>query len=191
LVAQSIDDYTGIGRVVLNLAREFAEAGHAVSAVAQNAKGLPSGIRLARVASFPVSNALRKLCFRLDAPSKIVSLHADVVIAFGVGSEADIVVAGSCHRAGMEIREARRESLHWKRNFGLYDAISLRDERGLFTSARTRRIVAVSALVKDQIERHYQVSYEKTIVIPNGIEAKWLEQVGDRNHLRSSLGCGE
>ncbi len=186
-IAQSVDNRTGIGRVVLNLAREFVKSGHVLSIVAQQTEDIPSGVQVKSVASFPMSNAMSKLCFRLDGSSRFKS---DITIAFGVGREADIVVAGSCHRAGMEIREKFRRNLRWRRNAGLYDLISLQDEERLFTASDTRRIVAVSNLVKSQICQYYAVLPEKIVVIPNGIEPDWFE-MPEGNKIRASLGFGD
>ncbi|GEM_PF-2533660 len=189
-IAQSVDNRTGIGRVVLNLAREFVRSDHVPSIVAQQTEDIPSEVTVKHVASFPMLSALNKLCFRLDSTTQIESAQSDVTIAFGVGHKADIVVAGSCHKAGMEIRKKFRTNLRWRRNAGLYDGISLQDEKRLLTGSRTRRIVAVSNLVKNQITQYYAVQRKKIVVIPNGVAPDWFESI-KKDGFRASFGFKE
>lgn len=188
LVAQSCDNRSGIGRVVLNLARVFHAKGNHVHVISQNAEDLNSGIRTHSVASFPLSNALDKLAFRLDATSLLSRFGVGIINAFGVGRGASIVTAGSCHIAGMEIRKTHRNELMWRTNFGFYDRLSLQEEKAMFTASGTKRIIAVSDLVKDQIHSYYDIAPEKIAVIPNGVDEQWFVAPTMRESCRKKLG---
>jgi UDP-glucose:(heptosyl)LPS alpha-1,3-glucosyltransferase len=65
----------------------------------------------------------------------------------------------------------------WERlNLGLYDMVSLSDEKALLTSPKTKRIIACSNLVKKQIVQYYGVNPAHIEVIPNGITPRECER---------------
>jgi UDP-glucose:(heptosyl)LPS alpha-1,3-glucosyltransferase len=77
-------------------------------------------------------------------------------------------------------------------NCGVYDRVSLNDERALLTSSSTRKIIAVSKLVKSQIENFYPVNQEHIAVVPNGVNLAVFERLRkqtNRTELRSKVGC--
>jgi UDP-glucose:(heptosyl)LPS alpha-1,3-glucosyltransferase len=167
LVAQSVDDSTGLGRIASALAGEYSSAGYEVHIVSQQCVNTPG--RWHPVPSFALSPSLGKIAFRLFESSRSRSIHESVIHAFGVGAEADIVAAQSCHKAAVKLQRMRGKHRIANRNWGLYDRLSVGDERRLFTSGRRKCIVAVSGLVRRQILEEYGLPAEAVCVIPNGV----------------------
>ena len=165
----SCDSRTGIGRIVRALAGAFTARGHEVHVLAHDAGLHDDCIHVHRVTGFPRSKALSKILYRVGEQRRLRRIRCNVTLSFGVGRGADVVAAQSCHRAGMEILQAHSLGDWEQPNLGLYDTVSLADERALLTSRKTRRIIACSKLVKNQIVQHYGVEPDRIAVIPNGI----------------------
>lgn len=167
LVAQSVDDATGLGRIASALATEYVRLGHDVHLVSQECKATPGVWH--RVPDFSFTPALGKLAFRLFERSRTANTHPSIVHAFGVGAEADIVAAQSCHAAAVRLQSIRGRERIGRRNLGIYDRLSLEDERRLFSGPRRKRIVAASRLIRSQILEEYNLPEECLCVIPNGV----------------------
>jgi UDP-glucose:(heptosyl)LPS alpha-1,3-glucosyltransferase len=176
LVAQSVDDSTGLGRIASALAGEYITTGHEVHIVSQQCIATPGSWH--RVPSFALTPALGKIAFRLFEPSRSRSVHDSIIHAFGVGAEADFVAAQSCHKAAVKLQRIRGTNRIANRNWGLYDRLSVGDERRLFTSPRLKRIVAVSQLVREQILEEYRIPGEAVCVIPNGVHLSRFPKQG-------------
>jgi UDP-glucose:(heptosyl)LPS alpha-1,3-glucosyltransferase len=164
--------------------------GHDVHIVAQRILQQDQAGTGHTILSSHISNGLDKLLFRFHADMVIATLSADVINSFGVGRTASVVTAQSCHRAGVEIMRNLRHHRFTRRNFGFYDSVSLRDERALLTSPHTRRIIAVSELVKQQIVMFYNVDPDLIAVVPNGIDYDLFAGLAARavkSNLRSRL----
>ncbi len=186
LVAQSCDNITGVGRIVSSLGEEFAAGVHEVHIVAQRISAVPQGAEPHKVFGFSSMNGVNKALFRYITPGVIRSLNCDVVNAFGVGRTATVVTAQSCHRAGMELLKKFTRERIWESNFGLFDRISLDDEQALFTSPKTKQIIAVSQFVKEQIAALYRVDRDRITVIPNGVNlSAFADNAAQRIFLRA------
>ena len=174
LASQSFDHRTGIGRIATSLAAELIALGHDVIGAAQEFEEVDPRITKLRVPRLSSSKGINKLLFRLNGfpfeRSKI-----DIAHTFGVGRGVEIVSAQSCHRAGMEL--LRGKGHMGGRNLGFYDYISLVDERALLTSQSTRRIIAVSHLVRTQIQEYYPVDPLLISIVPNGVDYKAFERL--------------
>ncbi|HCV42347.1 MAG TPA: hypothetical protein DGH68_02600 [Bacteroidetes bacterium] len=191
LVCESCDNRTGIGRIVNYLAGEFLELENEVRCAAQSFEGTHAKLIRRSVPRFSSSKGLNKILFGLNGPP-FTGSEVDVMHSFGVGRGAQVVSAQSCHRAGMELLDPFRNEFLERRGFGLYDRVSLYDEKALLTSRSTKRIIAVSKLVKTQVENFYGVNPARVAVVPNGVNISLFEQLRnqiDRPRLRSSVGC--
>jgi UDP-glucose:(heptosyl)LPS alpha-1,3-glucosyltransferase len=188
----SCDGRTGIGRIVRALSSAFAFRGHEVHVFAHE-PGLPDeGIHVHRVPGFPGSKALSKVLFRVGQRQRVLRANCDVTYSFGVGRQADVVAAQSCHKAGIEILQSHPVARSERRNLGLYDAVSLRDEQALLTSGSTKRIVACSNLVRNQIIQFYDVDPERIVVIPNGVASRMTTRdAGVIKNTRRQLGISD
>ncbi|MBX2991724.1 MAG: glycosyltransferase family 4 protein [Bacteroidetes bacterium] len=191
LVTQSCDNETGIGRIVLSLGAEFEKQGHTVSVVAQYFDGENRRFQYRQIPLRTSFNSLDRLALRYLTKPALRQLHCDIVNSYMIGRGASVVTAQSCHIAGMEIRKQHQARLPWRRNFGIFDRVTLQDERFLVRSHHTKRIIAVSQLVKDQFIQYYNIDPERVVVIPNGVDVgkfKQLRAIGNRENLRSQYG---
>jgi UDP-glucose:(heptosyl)LPS alpha-1,3-glucosyltransferase len=172
----SCDASTGIGRIVGALAREFSVQGHEIHVVTSEPCRMDDRIHVHRTVGFPRSKALSKVLFRAQEERHLRSLHCDVTYSFGVGRGADVVAAQSCHLAGKEILKSHSKKSGEGRNWGVYDFVSLGDERALLTGENTKLIIACSHLVKDEIVQYYGVHPDRIVVIPNGVALRAVDR---------------
>jgi UDP-glucose:(heptosyl)LPS alpha-1,3-glucosyltransferase len=180
IISQSCDNETGIGRIVLSLGNQFDKLGNEVHVAAQRIEGIHPSVHKHPLPRFTNSNGFNKLLLRVAANDILRNGGFDVVHSFGVGRGATIVSAQSCHRAGMTLLQQPRRQRIWRRNLGGYDRISLSDERTLFCSPTTRKIIAVSQLVKEQIVSHYGVARDRIVTVPNGVDFDLLSSLKTR-----------
>ena len=182
LIAQSVDESTGLGRIASALAAEYAKCGYGVHIVSQRCESTP-GI-WHRVPGYAITPAAGKIAFRLFERSITGTTGASVLHAFGVGAAADIVSAQSCHKAAVKLQKSRGRQRIVRRNFGLYDRLSLGDERRLFLGPRRKRIVAVSRLVRQQILEEYDIPENAVSILPNGVHLARF----NRENMRQGVG---
>jgi len=172
----SCDDSTGIGRIVRSLAREFSAQGHEVHIVSTEPGRFDECTPVHRTIGFPGSKALSKILFRVDEKRHLRSMNCDITYSFGVGRKADVVAAQSCHLAGKEILKSHALASWEGRNWGLYDAVSLGDEKALLTGETARRVIACSNLVKNQIVKYYGKDPSLIEVVPNGVTLPTIDR---------------
>lgn len=187
LITQSCDNDTGIGRIVRSLAREFVQRNHEVHIIGQVFHAEQEGWRKHQVATVHGSGFLNRLSLHYTVPGVLRKLDCDVSNSFLIGRGSNVVTAQSCHRAGIELlRQYKRENI-WQSNFGLFDRLAVSDERRLFQSRETKRIIAVSELIKNQIMQHYNVDPSRIAVVPNGVDIATFESLRkktDRSSIR-------
>jgi len=187
LIVQSVDDSTGLGRIAAALAGVYASLGHGVHIVSQHCSS-SAGV-WHRVPSLSRRPAVGKMLFRLFEPGRTSKTGASVLHAFGVGWEADIIAAQSCHKAAVRLQRERGAHRISNRNFGIFDRISLEDERRLFMGPRRKRIVAVSELVRRQILEEYDLPEDAVCVIPNGVHLDHFHRNPAGSHSRAVSGA--
>jgi len=188
-LSQHVDSVSGIGRFLRALGNQMIARGHEVHCVSQTCDG--QSFRWHRVPHSHVSNGLDKLWYRLHEARVSKSIRAHIFHSMGVGGMAHIVSAHSCHRAGVDLASQMQSSPFWRRNWRLFDTLSLSDEHRLMTSESTRAIVAVSRLVRNQLLESYPIPPEKIVIVPNGIDVGMYVssgRPGDRVLLRERLG---
>jgi UDP-glucose:(heptosyl)LPS alpha-1,3-glucosyltransferase len=194
LTALSCDDETGIGRVVKNLAEHFAAAGHSVDVIASRFGSVGNGVVCRCLRTVPGPHTANFLLCSLQARVALRRGKYDVSNSFGVGRGASIVTAQSCHRSGVEIQRKFRSGRIGSAGWGIFDAAALAEERALVTAGSTRLIIAVSQLVKEQLQDCYDVPPDKIRVIPNGVEMPGENQGargGRRRAARARFGWRE
>ena len=194
LTALSCDNETGIGRVVKNLAEHFAAAGHSVDVIASRFGSVGNGVVCRRLRTVPGPYTANFLLCSLQARAALRRGKYDVSNSFGVGRGASIVTAQSCHRSGVEIQRKFRRGRIGSEGWGIFDTAALAEERALVTARSTRLIIAVSQLVKEQLQDCYDVPPDKIRVIPNGVEMPGENQgarAGRRRAARARFGWRE
>ncbi|MGA9115734.1 MAG: glycosyltransferase family 4 protein [Bacteroidota bacterium] len=168
LATDRVDSVSGLGRIVQALSRTLAGRNSEVWVLARSVSGVSEGVRTRTLPEVPFSRALGKLSMRHTLARAVAGRGFDILHSFGVGRGADVVSAQSCHREGMEVRRRVGHRVLPHRGWGLFDRVVLGDERALYGSRRTRRIVAVSGRVREELIRWYGVDPERIVVIPNG-----------------------
>lgn len=192
LAALSCNNVTGIGRIVRSLAIEYVKSGHTATVITQAFDSVPAGIRPLRMWKPPISGAARKLLFSLQTRSIFSRARFDITNSFGVGRGAQIVSAQSCHRAGMEAKANFGRGRLGRRGLGVFDAVSLHDERVLMSEPSPPCVIAVSRLVRDELIRCYGISKSIIKVIPDGIHPLPDRPSGEeRKAMRSQAGADE
>ncbi len=192
LATISCDNVTGIGRLVFSLASEYVRAGHETTVVAQDFGAIPVGARQIRIWKPILSRAAQKIVYSLRTGALFAHSNFDVINSFGVGRGAHVVSAQSCHRAGMEARSRFARGRISAGGLGLFDSVSLRDERILMTATSTLRVITVSQRVADDLNRFYGVPSSIIRVIPPGISSvRKALPAAERRMLRAASGAGD
>lgn len=186
LLTESFDNRSGLGRIASALAAGFHRAGEEVHTVGQWNESVVAEISHHRVPGVRFSPALSKLAMRYFGSMISQSLGCDIIHSFGVARGANIVSAQSCHRAGIDLARNRRSEFLPERNWGLFDRFVLSDELALVEARSTKRIIAVSHLVKRQLLQYYDIEAEKIVALPNGIHPEEFAR-DRRDDIRSDF----
>ncbi len=146
----------------------LAARGHDVHVFCSRIDAGLEGVHLHRVPVPPGGRLVRLLAFAWAAPAMVARQPFDVVVGCGRTARQDVVrVGGGTHRtylARMEAAGVRR----WVR--GPYHRAILWLEGRQFAAGAFRRIIAVSARVRDEIVRDYGVPVERIAVLYNGVD---------------------
>ena len=128
------------------------------------------GVTLRRVPVVRAGRLARLVSFAFAAPRLVARERWDVVVGFGRTPRQDVVrVGGGTHRtylARMRAAGLRRPGL------GPYHRAILWLERRQFAPGGHRRVLAVSARVRDEVARDYGVPRERVTVIYNGVDVE-------------------
>ncbi len=113
--------------------------------------------------------------------------HADILHIQGADAPVGNVVTAHCCNAVMRTASGHATRLHRRVNY----AIGARVEKYCMSKPSTRRIIAVSQRVKDEIEREYSVDAQRIVVIYHGVDAEVfhprpLQRVAVRDRLSIS-----
>lgn len=185
LLTELLHNHSGFGRIVSSLAVEYVREGHEVHVITSGGMTALSGVEIHMIAHVPISRAINRIAYRRSCRTLMKELGCDIVHTFGVGADANVVSAQSCHRAAVQIRKSGRGYTDDRWNFGVFDFVALGDERDLMTSENTKTVIAVSNLVRQQLIAWYGTSSERVVVVPNGVS---LSRFGETNqHERATL----
>jgi UDP-glucose:(heptosyl)LPS alpha-1,3-glucosyltransferase len=173
-IAMVHHEYTrggGVERHSVEIAERLAARGHEVHYIGAVAREAPGpGVTFHKVSVPLKPNSLRMLSFALRAPARVSACACPVVISPCDLSRADVVVAQSCHAAGLAIPEAVEVRPKGKMNWGIADRIQLSLEKRIYSGRRYRKVVAVSHGVSEELQEWYRVPPEDIVVIPNGVD---------------------
>lgn len=202
---QKIDPAKGGAETyVVDLCHRLALAGHEIDLFAEEwkADALPSNLRTVRVEasgwtrwgrtwSFARNSEriLRRVEDEYDCTVGLINTwHHDVIIPQG-GVQAATLVANSKRFPRGWMRQSYILGKQANPKAWIYREI----ERRQYDPARGARVVAVSRMVRGDLERHHGVARDRIHVIPNAIDSGRLA-VGDpsgvRRAFRSRLGLG-
>jgi UDP-glucose:(heptosyl)LPS alpha-1,3-glucosyltransferase len=113
----------------------------------------------------------------------------DIIHAQGADAPVANVVTAQCCTAAMRASGARGRSLHRRFNF----AIGAAGEKYCMSKASTRRVIAVSPRVKNEIERIYHIDPARTVVVPLGVDPDEFhprQRIRWRDTVRERYGIG-
>ena len=150
------------------LAAGLARRGHDVHVFCARADAVLPGVTLHRVPIVRAGRLARLVSFAFAAPRLVARERWDVVVGFGRTPRQDVVrVGGGTHRtylARMRAAGLRRAPL------GPYHRAILWLERRQLAPGGHRRVLAVSARVRDEVAGDYGVPRERIAVIYNGVD---------------------
>ena len=177
-------NYGGAEGFVNLYTNQLARAGHEVHIFAhQWQTGSAPHLHVHPVFALMFNSFIRSLSFAWFASRKVRKGNFDVVQSHERIFCQDIYRAGDgCHR---EWLEQRKQFLSPVKGFFLafnpFHRLILCMEKGVFERGWSRKIVAISEMVKKDIQKHYSVPDEKIAVVYNGVD---LERFHPKNKKR-------
>ncbi len=150
------------------MAAGLVARGHRVHVLTAEPGEAPTGVHVERVPLVRAGRVARLLSFAVLAPRRAARGGFDVVVGFGRTLKQDVVrVGGGTHRTYL----ARMEAAGLRRRLrGPYHRAILWIERRQFAPDGHRRVLAVSARVRDEIVADYGVEPARIHVIYNGVD---------------------
>ena len=136
--------------------------------------------------AFPMFALVAGLLILFERPAgAIVSLGAIIP------NRVDFVTVQFCHAgfASRRLARASRNSWLYRLNGRVAQVLALSLERWCYRPARVRRMTAVSALVKGELQTHYQLEAIPVDIIPNGVDLdRFRPDASRRARERKRLG---
>ncbi len=189
LVIHKFSPAGGAERACAGLARGLLARGHEVHVFAREV-ARADGVVPHRLGP---DGMFRQQCFPDRVRAMLAKESFDIVHSFTRTSSQDILrLGGGVHREFMARTDVLYTALGrlWRR-LRPEERFELTLERESFAPAASRRIVAVSARVRDEAVRHYGVPAEKIAVILNGVDAvEFRPDPEARRDVRTELGLG-
>jgi len=168
-------NYGGAEGFVDQYTHQLASAGHEVHIFAhQWETGNHPHLKVHPVSAWTFNAWIRALSFSWFVGRELGKESFDIVQSHERIFDQDIYRAGDgCHR---EWLEQRKKFLSPAKRFFLafnpFHRLILAMEKMLFEKAGCRKIVAISEMVKQDIQKHYKVPDEKIAVVYNGVALK-------------------
>ncbi len=197
VIRQKFVNYGGAEHFVSDYASHLAGAGHEVHIFAN--QWTPSdhrNIHLHKVGAFKINSFARCLSFAWFADRAVRENRFDIVQSHERTFSQDIYRAGDgCHREWLEQRKKYLSPL--KKillKFSLFHQLILSLEKGLFEGDRCKKIIAISEMVKKDIQKHYRTPDQKIAVVYNGVALKKFHPDNRsrfRKAIRDSLNINE
>lgn len=165
-------NYGGAEGFVDQFTNQLAKAGHEVHIFAhQWEKGGHPHLQVHPVPAWTFNSLVRSLSFSWFATREVRKQNFDIVQSHERIFYQDIYRAGDgCHR---EWLEQRKKFLSPAKRFFLalnpFHRLILFMEKRLFEKGGCRKIVAISEMVKKDIQKHYRVPDDKITVVYNGV----------------------
>lgn len=177
------------GRYVVELARRLCRD-HSVSAYSGAFWDQLQSAVSCHYVPVPIRPAALRLAVLWTASAiKRKQSTADVVHVQGADAPIGNVV--TAHFCNQVMRTVGRSGVKFHRRFNY--AIGAMAEKYCMSKQSTRRIIAVSAQLKDDIVRHYDVDPAKVVVIHNGVDSEVFHpqhRVSRRSSMRQRIGLG-
>jgi len=173
LVHKRLDLDGGTERDLFKTAEGLRDLGHDVHLFCSELRvAAPTGIAAHVIPSIRLGRTAQLLSMAWRAPEIIAQQACDLVISFDRAPDCDVVRCGGGTHRGFLNRLADEAGVLrslWQ-NISVYHRTVLALENRQFHSARTRKIIAVSAEVKRDIMANYAVPCERISVLYNGVD---------------------
>ncbi len=191
IIRQKYSAFGGAERFIERLLPGLAERQVDVSVIARKWAGeANSPMHWVPCDPFYMGSAWRDKTFAKAACQKVAVGNFDLVQSHERLSCCDIFRAGDgVHAAWLEARQNYLgESLAWLR-LNPFHANSLAAERRMFASPRLKKVICISNMVREDVQRFYQVPNKKLVTIYNGIDpqAYCPQNSETRSQMRVSL----
>ena len=191
IIRQKYSAFGGAERFIERLLPGLAEHNVDVSLIARKWAGeTNSPMQWVPCDPFYFGSAWRDKSFARAACDKVAQGGYDLVQSHERLSCCDIFRAGDgVHAAWLEARQQYLgESLGWLK-LNPFHANSLRAEARMFGSARLKRVICISSMVRQDVQRFYAVPDEKLVTIYNGIDlnAFSVDCVAKKQEIRQTL----
>ena len=190
LVIEKFSPAGGAERQCVNLARSLLTRGHEVHVFARTiAEGV--GYVAHKV---PVDGMFRHMSFDIQSRKMLEKESFDIIHSYTRTAYQDILrLGGGTHKEYL-IRTDPAYSIFgrlWRR-LRPKERFELTLEQQSFHPGASKKIVAVSHRVKDEVVRHYGVPADKIVVIHNGVDANEFKPSAEaRKLIRNQLGLEE
>ena len=195
IIRQKYSAFGGAERFIERLLPGLAENGVDVSLIARKwsagqhtSESTP--MRWVSCDPFYLGSAWRDKSFATAACQAVAQGNYDLVQSHERISCCDIFRAGDgVHAAWLEARQKYLgDSLGWLK-LNPFHANSLAAERHMFVSARLKKVICISDMVRQDIRRFYDVPDEKLVTIYNGIDLDvfCVQNVETRSQVRQNL----
>ena len=192
IIRQKYSAFGGAERFIERLLPGLAEHKVDVSLIARKWAGeTDSPMHWVPCDPFYLGSAWRDRSFAQAACQKVAEGAYDLVQSHERLSCCDIFRAGDgVHAAWLEARQNYLgESLAWLK-INPFHANSLRAEGRMFASQRLKRVICISNMVREDVQRFYGVPDEKLVTIHNGIDLVAFSPKNDfkNQEIRQKLG---
>ena len=191
IIRQKYSAFGGAERFIERLLPGLAENGVDVSLIARKWSGEASStMHWLRCDPFYLGSAWRDKSFAKAACMAVAQNDFDLVQSHERLSCCDIFRAGDgVHAAWLEARQKYLgESLGWLK-LNPFHANSLAAERRMFASARLKKVICISDMVRQDVRRFYNVPDKKLVTIYNGIDLEdfSIQNSAKRSQVRQKL----
>jgi UDP-glucose:(heptosyl)LPS alpha-1,3-glucosyltransferase len=173
LAHKRLDLKGGTERDLYRTAEGLRDLGHDVHLFcAEFGVEAPRGTFAHRIPVLPFGRTAQLWSAACCGPKTIRRHRCDVVVNFGRILDPDVVRSGGGTHLGYLQRIAEEDGMRrrvWQR-FSIYHRTLLALEERQFSSARYKKVIAVSERVKRDVMEHYPVPAERIVVLYNGVD---------------------
>ena len=192
IIRQKYSAFGGAERFIERLLPGLAERQVDVSVIARQWAGdADRPMHWVACNPFYVGSAWRDKSFARAACQKVAEGSYDLVQSHERLSCCDIFRAGDgVHAAWLEARQKYLgESLGWLK-LNPFHANSLAAERRMFASAQLKKVICISDMVRQDVQRFYNVPSSKLETIYNGVDLAFFSPdcASQRHEVRQKLG---
>jgi UDP-glucose:(heptosyl)LPS alpha-1,3-glucosyltransferase len=190
LVIEKFSPAGGAERQCVNFARGLVARGHEVHVFARTIA--PGNGYVAH--PVPAEGMFRHQSFDMQSRKLLEKETFDIIHSYTRTSYQDVLrLGGGTHREYLIRTDPAYSPLgRWWRKIRPKEKLELELERASFAPNASKKIVAVSHRVKDEVIRHYGVPAEKIAVVHNGVDSNEFKPSAEaRKLIRNQIGLDE